>query len=368
MQTELVSLGVSAAMDQPSASIESDYLRFFRQTLLNLVYNPHDGSIDGRRWPPGANAISMAGQRRLDSFSALVATAVEDRVPGHIIETGVWRGGASFMAAKTLELLGPIAAGRRVYMADSYKGIPPKTGAYAGHRFRSSHEGRRLWGWRTRRCTDSWFRRCPPPPPSPTLDIDAVASQLEVLNNNSVERVKDSAHRLDLNFDRLRFVVGYFNESLPKMIKDEPDLQFAVIRLDGDTFDSTYEALQILYPRLAPGGFAIIDDYVDWQTCREAVNLYRLRNRIEEPIIVVPHMRSKGEMERGAYWRKQPTPKQALCALNTGLRPKGWLADHIKLSKPMPLMEANLKALVTKNDMDRREPVHRCHVQRQGNI
>ena len=55
---------------------------------------------------------AMAGQRRLDSFSALVATAVEDGVPGHIIETGVWRGGSSFMAAKTLELMGETAAGR----------------------------------------------------------------------------------------------------------------------------------------------------------------------------------------------------------------------------------------------------------------
>jgi hypothetical protein len=48
----------------------------------------------------------MAGQRRLESFSALVATAVEDgRAAGHVIETGVWRGGASFIdgSEKTLE-------------------------------------------------------------------------------------------------------------------------------------------------------------------------------------------------------------------------------------------------------------------------
>ena len=66
-------------------------LAFFRDVLLNSLYNPHVGVIDGKMWPPGSNALSMAGQRRLESFSALVATAVEDgRAAGHVIETGVW--------------------------------------------------------------------------------------------------------------------------------------------------------------------------------------------------------------------------------------------------------------------------------------
>ena len=51
-------------------------LDLFRDVLLNRVYNSHPGIMDGATWPPGVNALSMAGQRRLDSFAALVATAV----------------------------------------------------------------------------------------------------------------------------------------------------------------------------------------------------------------------------------------------------------------------------------------------------
>ena len=81
----------------------------------------------GSRFPPTFGklayaSMSMAGMRKLDHFVATVATAVEECVPGHVIETGVWRGGASLLAAKTLELLGAVE--RHVYLADSFSGIP----------------------------------------------------------------------------------------------------------------------------------------------------------------------------------------------------------------------------------------------------
>ena len=90
-------------------ALRSEYLGFFRDTVLNGVYNPHDALTDGHDWPPNSLALSMAGQRRLDSFAALVATAVEDGVPGHVIETGVWRGGAA-CGAWGMGLAGPGAA------------------------------------------------------------------------------------------------------------------------------------------------------------------------------------------------------------------------------------------------------------------
>lgn len=44
----------------------------------------------------------MAGIRRLDNFAAIVAQVITEGITGHIIETGVWKGGASFLAAKLL--------------------------------------------------------------------------------------------------------------------------------------------------------------------------------------------------------------------------------------------------------------------------
>ena len=65
----------------------------------------------------------MAGMRRIDHFSAVVAQVISFGVPGHVIETGVWRGGASFMAAKTIELLNQ-KQNMLTYLCDSFKGIP----------------------------------------------------------------------------------------------------------------------------------------------------------------------------------------------------------------------------------------------------
>ena len=71
--------------------------------------------------------------------------------------------------------------------------------------------------------------------------------------------------------------------------------QFAVIRLDGDMYSSTMDAMQALYPRLSPGGFCIIDDYA-LKGCREAVDDYRKEHGIIEPLENVDWS--------GVFWRK----------------------------------------------------------------
>jgi len=139
------------------------------------------------------------------------------------------------------------------------------------------------------------------------------AHRIALLNSNSLQAVKRSARELGLDMARLKFVPGYFNESLPGLLAEEGDsLRLAVLRLDGDAFASTLEAIELLYPHLSPGGFLVIDDFADWPSCRQAIDLYRRRHGITEPITLVPH-RPKGEIVRGAYWRKQPTPQQELC-------------------------------------------------------
>lgn len=277
-------------------------LALFRDVVLNRVYNPHVGIMDGKAWPPEANALSMAGQRRLDSFSALVATAVEDGISGDLIETGVWRGGASFVAAKTLELLGERAFGRRVYLADSFRGIPRQD------------EYMPAGGGATLTALSGQDRR---------------AHTLRILNNNSADRVRQSAALLGLDSSRLEIVEGYFNNSLPQLLAATPDVQFAVVRLDGDTYKSTYETIRLLYPRLAAGGFLIVDDYLDWASCRRAVDEYRDAYNVTEEMILVPHLPS--ERTNGAYWRKRAESASAhsmtICAAcpQGALRPVGAL-------------------------------------------
>lgn len=301
-----------------AASIESQYLGLFRDVILNKAYNPSaQWMIDGSSWPPEANALSMAGQRRIDSFSSLVATAVEDGVPGHVIETGVWRGGGSFVAAKTLELLGSAGAGRLAYLADSFHGIPKQDDSAD--------------------FLDKW------------------SSSVSIMNDNSVERVQVDQATIGLDDLRTKYVVGYFNESLPKLVRDEPDVQFAVVRLDGDTYSSTWDAIEALYPRLSPGGFLIVDDYSDWASCRQAITDYRAAHGIAEPLIMTPH--GPDEEQRGIYWRKQPSADHELCARcasSSHLRPAGALL-HQK-----PQLVAHPEGLLWKKGQERLTDLSTC--------
>lgn len=249
----------------PKHIIISEYLSFFRDALLNVHYSPFKEAIDGSQWPSSQFALTMLGQRRLDNYVSSVMTVISEGIPGNIIETGVWRGGASMLAAKTVHLMGE-ASSRKVYFADSFKGIPP------------------------------------PPKDGKFSSQDSEAYKQNILNENSVGKVKEKAVSFGLNLEDLVFVEGYFNESLPALVAREPNVKFAVVRLDGDTYFSTMDAISILYPRLEKGGFLIVDDYIGWIGCKNAIDDYRRQNNIKEPLTLVPHM--SGEMVLGVYWRK----------------------------------------------------------------
>ena len=75
-----------------------------------------------------------------------------------------------------------------------------------------------------------------------------------------------------------------------------PVHRIAVLRLDGDMYESTWQALTSLYPKLSPGGFVIVDDYGAIPACRSAVDAYRVEFGISEPLTEIDWT--------GVYWRK----------------------------------------------------------------
>ena len=89
----------------------------------------------------------------------------------------------------------------------------------------------------------------------------------------------------------MRFLPGWFKDTL----KDAPIENIAVLRLDGDLYESTIQALDALYPRLSPGGFCIIDDY-NLEGCRKAVADYRTKHGITADIVDIDGT--------GVLWRK----------------------------------------------------------------
>ena len=254
----------------PVHKIISEYLAFFRDAVMNIHYQSYAEYIDGNDWPKSPHCLSMLGQRRLDNYAIAVMTAVYDRIPGHIIETGVWRGGASMFAAKTIEVLGNVDR-RKVFFCDSFKGIPKVEGKAVSKQ-------------------------------------DKTAWKYQILNDNDVGRVRSRVQSFRVDTSNVAYVEGYFNESIPALIKNNPELTFSVIRLDGDTYFSTMDAIKELYPRLNKGGFIIIDDYIDWIGCKRAIDDYRREHAITEPITMVPH--KIGEKARGVYWRKGVTNEE----------------------------------------------------------
>jgi O-methyltransferase len=232
-------------------------LRMMNKVLIDrgfMIARPDDFDAEARTngldWP--AVADSMIGRKRMENIRACVESVLADNVPGDLIETGVWRGGAS------IYMRGVLAAhaekGRRVFVADSFAGLPaPDAERYPA-------------------------------------DADYDLSQFDVLAV-SEERVRTNFARYGLLDDQVVFVRGWFKDTLPSLGHNT----WAVVRLDGDLYESTMDALVSLYPGLSPGGYLIVDDY-EIPPCQAAIVDYRNAHGIEEPIVRID--------SSSAYWRK----------------------------------------------------------------
>jgi O-methyltransferase len=195
----------------------------------------------------------MIGRKRIRNLRECVETLVNDRVPGDLIEAGCWRGGAVIMMRGVLKSYG--VTDRTVWAADSFAGLPePNAELY----------------------------------PADTADINYTAEELAV----SLDEVRRNLRMYGLDDGGVEFLEGWFRDTLPTV----RDKQWALIRLDGDLYESTMDGLTNLYPQLAPGGFMIIDDF-GWDNCRQAVEDYRAEHGITEPIERIDWV--------GAWWRKR---------------------------------------------------------------
>ena len=135
-----------------------------------------------------------------------------------------------------------------------------------------------------------------PPPRADDYPADAGARlhQAHALSV-SLERVQESFRRYGLLDDQVRFLKGWFKDTLPTI----PDPSWAVIRVDCDMYESTMDALVNLYPNLSPGGYLIVDDYA-LDPCRAAVHDFRREHGIRERITEIDWT--------GIYWRRARSP------------------------------------------------------------
>ena len=213
----------------------------------------YDGSkrADGRDWP--SKAHSMVGVKRLENLRLLTEQALADSIPGDFIETGVWRGGACILMRGLLAAHAVVD--RTVFVADSFEGLPKAdTAAYPADEGDTHNEYAEL------------------------------AISLEtVMANFAIYGLLDS---------QVQFLKGWFKDTLPTLNMHK----FALIRLDGDMYESTMDALVNLYSKLSPGGFCIIDDYGAVPACKLAVQDFRTAHGVSAPISQIDWT--------GVWWRK----------------------------------------------------------------
>ena len=119
--------------------------------------------------------------------------------------------------------------------------------------------------------------------------LDGLGMELLAVSQENVAWNFKKDHLLD---SQVVFVKGWFKDTLHLAPIDK----LAVLRLDGDMYTSTMEALDPLYPKLFPGGYRIVDDYGNVEACKKAVTDYRAKHNITESIIDIDGA--------GVYWRK----------------------------------------------------------------
>jgi hypothetical protein len=205
----------------------------------------------GGDWP--ANAFTMVGLERLNNVQACVESVLADDVPGDLVETGVWRGGTVMFMRALLKAYS--VSDRVVFVADSFEGLPPGDAEQFPE------------------------------------DSGSDLHQYDYLSV-SQKQVKEHFRRLGLLDDQVKFVKGWFRDTMPTLAGH----QWAIIRLDGDMYESTMIVLENLYPGLSDGGYLIIDDYHTVPGCEKAIDEYREAHGIEDEV----HRIDWG----AAYWRK----------------------------------------------------------------
>jgi O-methyltransferase len=227
--------------------------RAVRSTGYHLARDPapswHERR-EGVTWPYYAD--TMMGLTRLDHLQKCVEAVLCENIPGDFIETGVWRGGGCILMRGVLAAHG--TTDRTVFVADSFRGFPP-----------------------IERVEDSGDK------PDESHGYLAV----------SLETVRENFRRYGLLDEQVFFLEGWFKDTLPRA----PIERLSVLRLDGDMYGSTMDALSALYPKLSPGGFCIVDDYGAIEACRRAVADFRAAHHIDDEIQQIDWT--------GVYWRKR---------------------------------------------------------------
>jgi O-methyltransferase len=192
----------------------------------------------------------------LNNLETCLRDCIENKIEGDFLETGVWKGGACILAREVAKLYDNT---RTIYVADSFEGLPP------------------------------------PNPSIYPVDAGDIHYTLDYLKIG-VDQVKSHFELFGELDDKVVFVKGWFKDTMPHLHIDK----LAVLRLDGDMYESTIDVLNYQYPKLSVGGYCIIDDF-GHRGANQAVMDYRQQHGITDQIYIVD---PRPGVYPSAFWKK----------------------------------------------------------------
>ena len=189
-----------------------------------------------------ASRFSMQSSERMWALINSTKYVVNNNIPGHFVECGVYKGGSALIIARTLKSMN--VTDRHIYLYDTYEGMT------------QPRDVDRKQGTETLA--------------SEMLAMTPKGNGENVWAYSSLEAVSDFVAHLDYPNDYFHLIKGDVMQTLEDKLPDN----ISLLRLDTDWYESTKKELQKLYPLVTCGGVVIIDDYGHWSGSKLAVNQF----------------------------------------------------------------------------------------------
>ena len=205
---------------------------------------------------------TMTGLIRIRNVKDLIQKVILNNVPGDYLEAGVWRGGSSIFARGVLRAWNQ--GHRKSYVCDSFQGLPPGD--------KNLHPKDKNW--------DN----------TPYLAV-------------SDTTVATSFREASLLDENVIFAKGFFNDSLKPLAQQIKSL--AVLRLDGDMYESTVDILYHLYNKVSIGGYVIMDDWDNFPSQSACLDFFAVHN-LQPKIVRIDQVSvywQKTKRVKVQYWR-----------------------------------------------------------------
>jgi O-methyltransferase len=221
---------------------------FFGKMLLHDIKSPRKMFLFWKVLP-----YTMVSYEALSASYKLAQSVELKKLRGAFVECGVWKGGVSGVLAQVAHAA---HSKRQVWLFDSFEGLP-EPGKEDGARAKEYAEGKSSG-------TLSTIGKCV----GPLEDVQRLFSSV-----------------LNISGEHIHIGKGWFQDTLPKT--KEGIGAIAILRLDGDWYESTKVPLDYLFDNVVSGGYVILDDYYCWEGCKKAVDEFCQQRGITPNIVRV---------------------------------------------------------------------------------